>query len=291
MATIPAILLSILLPAAEPLTPAELDLAVAALEESLSRYTAIEATYSIRYESVPGQASVSKATSLPPATITWIWKYPQELISTVWTKVPEMPIQADEEIKFDGTKSYWLVRMGEESGSPDRLSISPGPVNKQVLSLNYLSCLTGARLFMRDGNLLTVISNAKSGGQISGTRADDKITVSLGPIAPNRAMEVDLDRMVDHRVTGIRTIELDTGKNFRGRKWEFVVDEFQSVADETTGEKIWFPLHARFKIPAQIVFMDVATVRINHDVAADTFAWREPKIGTEVTEISVPGGK
>lgn len=290
MSSLPAILLSVMLHVAEPLSTAELNLAVAALEESLSRYTAIEATYAVHHEFKTNRPAPAGMVPPDPATISWIWTNSREYLSMEGADA-RGPVTV--EVLFDGAKTYRSDIFPSDSEHWDRAQISPGPPDPQQMTTNYLSFFTGHRLYRHSETLLSLVAKGQSEGTLSGTKSEQRWTISLGSLTVNRAdydYEVDVNAAADHRLACIRWKEPGRAKS-GGRQWEFVIDEFQSVLDEASGQQVWFPLNGRFEMPGQITYLEVASVRINHAVPPEKFVWRQPKIGTEVVDRTAPGGK
>jgi hypothetical protein len=291
MGTFSAMLLSAVLAAdGEPLSADELKIGVAALEESLSRYTAIEATYSVHHEFKPNRSRPAGIVPPDPATVTWIWTNSREFVSMEGADA-RGPVTT--EVLFDGEKNYRSEIFPSDSEYGDRVYILPGPPDADLMMANYLSFFTGHRLFLASETPLSLVAKAKSEETLSGKKSEQRWTIFLGSLTVNRVdydYEVELDAASNFRLSAIRWKESDGAKD-GGSQWEFVVDDFQSVVDEASGQQVWFPLKGRFDMPGQITHVEVASVRINHPIPSEKLVWRQPKIGTEVSERTVPGGR
>lgn len=292
MGTFSAMFISVILSATDPVSPEELQVAIAAVEEHFSGLRSLEVKYTVTYERVPGVRYRPDTKDMDAQLHHWVWKEGKQYFSITRIDDPEA---LEREWWFDGLKTseWWYEPQGERKLK--NVWIRLGPPRAALFRSLILASVIGLVTPDQPEGVSAYWRQARARGSLVPRRKSERLEFALGEFEEyGRKFPIFLvvDPGHDYRFAGWRfegSEDIQYYDQSFPSVYSYVIDEFQPVLDEFSSTPRWFPLRARYAKPVEIIRVVVESVSLNHDVPDTRFVARETPFGTLVNEETVPG--
>lgn len=288
MSIVTALLLSLVAAGGEALTPQELSVAVASFEEAVSSQTSLIVSYRTSFEWTKLGVAEIQRPALQNTVCSWKRSGGKEVFVESLDRTPS--VLQTKWIYDLTTTNEWLT-VGD-TGRSNSVGVNRGPPRPAIKMQNELAFLLGWERWGIEGGLVNDLKDASQHNAISGVRINDRFEITLPMRHSDNKSDVVLllDPLHEHRLAAWYVQNhTDTEQDRRG--YEYVVDEFQQVADHSSGSKVWFPLRAHYGNPYSITKLEIDSVQINPTIPDGEFALPQLPPGTKLLEAStIPGG-
>lgn len=275
MSTLSACMLCLCMLGGEPATPEELKRAVAALEKNLTPPTSLEVQFREYYDWLPEEAKQDYAKNQPAARLCISQYKPNRLLAT--SALIKDPTHLLGKTVFDGaTTRSW--RYDQNSGQQIQFDQYPGlPSWEESLGLRNLGIILGFVGGENEPRLGRYVEIARKNNTLTGSRTERGVEISLGPQKVNKAyytITIVVDPQHDYRMTSCKyvgePILLPDGSK-RSDIHSYAIEKFQSVTDEASNTKVWFPVRGHYQNGFGTFRVEVDAVRINPPIPDESF--------------------
>ncbi len=275
MSTLSACVLCVCLLGGEPAAPEELQRAVAALEKSLTPPTSLEVQFREYYDWLPEEAKQDYAKNQPAARLCVAQYKPNRLFAT--SALIKDPTHLLGKTVFDGTHTRsWQHDNNLGQLSPVRINLGP-PSWGVGLGLRNLGLILGFVGGENEPRLGRYVEIAKKNQTLTGTRTERGLEISFGPQKVNKefyTIMVVVDPEHDYRMTSWKQVGeaklLPDGSKYSDIH-SFAIEKFQSLNDEASTTKVWFPVRGHYQNGFGTFRVEVDSVRINPPIPDERF--------------------
>lgn len=259
--------------------------AMTAMEESFSSPRSFEVAYLRRHVRSSG-GTVTGPAAVPDAIVVWSWKNGKQAMSE---SLASDRSQVTFSWVFDGNKTYeWSYR---SPGVLKEVWIRGGGPRGELLLRNSFAALIGRQAIDPQISLLDYLKVAQTNKSVVASKEGELLRLGLG-VHNEKDVSVVVDPVHDFRMTSWRyaTLPPSPYKDQSLPVATMLIEEYQSVVDEVTGEKVWFPRKGRRELPLMAIAMDIESVKLNTNIPDSRFQFSQPPIGTQVyTDSGIAG--